>query len=40
MNLIPKVKNYLGNPKLKRVGVIQKMTEHEVTEFYKCSQSK
>lgn len=39
MNLIPKVKNYLGNPKLKRVGVIQKMTEHEVTEFYKCSQS-
>ena len=39
MNLIPKVKNYLGNPKLKRIGVVQQMSEHEVTEFYKCSQS-
>jgi len=38
--MIPsKMKHYLGNPKLKRVGIIQQMTEHEVTEYIKCSES-
>lgn len=28
--------NYLGNPNLKKVGVTQQMSEHEVNEFIKC----
>jgi hypothetical protein len=42
MNLANKVaskmKHYLGNPHLKRVGIAQNMTEDQVREFYKCSQ--
>ena len=33
-----KMKHYLGNPHLKRVGIAQNMTEDQVREFYKCSQ--
>jgi hypothetical protein len=33
-----KMKHYLGNPHLKRVGIAQNITEDQVREFYKCSQ--
>jgi hypothetical protein len=42
MNLANKVaskmKHYLGNPHLKRVGISQDISEDQVREFYKCSQ--
>ena len=38
MSLISKVKNYLGNPHLKRIGVTQQMTADEVEEYIRCSQ--
>lgn len=42
MNLVTRVatrmKHYLGNPHLKRVGIAQEMNENQVTEFFKCSQ--
>jgi hypothetical protein len=37
MNLIPKVRNYLGNAHLKRVGVVHQMTADEVQEYVKCA---
>jgi hypothetical protein len=33
-----KMKHYLGNPHLKRVGISQDISEDQVREFYKCSQ--
>lgn len=38
MNLATKIKNYLGNPNLKKVNVKQQMTTPEVEEFIRCSQ--
>jgi hypothetical protein len=38
MEIIEKIKNYLGNPHLKRIGVAQKLNENQVTEFVKCAQ--
>lgn len=38
MNLA-KIKNYLGNPHLKKIGVTQQMTAEEVDEFIRCSKS-
>lgn len=38
MSQISKVKNYLGNPHLKKVGVTQQMTADEVEEYIRCSQ--
>jgi len=32
------IKKYLGNPKLKRTGMVLNLTEEQVTEFIKCSQ--
>ena len=36
--MIPKIKHYLGNPHLKRIGVAQAMTAHQIDEFVKCSE--
>lgn len=36
--IISKVKNYLGNPNLKRIGMTQQMTAEQVEEFIRCSQ--
>jgi len=38
MEIIEKIKHYLGNPHLKRIGVVQKMDDAKVAEFIKCSQ--
>lgn len=38
MNLVSKMKYYLGNPHLKKVGIAQSMTEDQVHEFVLCSQ--
>jgi hypothetical protein len=38
MNLANKVKNYLGNPHLKKVGISQSLTGDQVREFILCSQ--
>lgn len=38
MNLTTRMKHYLGNPKLKRVGISQSMTEEQITEFIRCSK--
>lgn len=38
MNLIPKVKHYLGNPKLKRINAVLQLTEEQVREYVKCSK--
>jgi len=38
MNLIPKLKHYLGNPKLKRVNTTLQLTEEQVREYVKCAQ--
>lgn len=36
--IVNKVKNYLGNPHLKRIGMTQQMTAEQVEEFIRCSQ--
>ena len=36
---LARIKHYLGNPHLKRVGVSQQMTADQVDEFIKCSQN-
>jgi len=38
MSLVNKVKNYLGNPRLKRVNMTMNLTEDQVREYVKCSQ--
>lgn len=38
MNLIPKLKHYLGNPKLKRINTTLQLTEEQVREYVKCAQ--
>jgi len=38
MNLPAKVKNYLGNPNLKRVNMPVSLTEDEVREFMRCAE--
>jgi len=38
MNLPAKIKNYLGNPNLKRVNMPVSLTEDEVREFLRCSE--
>ena len=38
MNLPNKIKNYLGNPHLKKVNMPVSLTEDEVREFVKCSE--
>ena len=37
MELLDKIKNYLGNPNLKRIGVTQSMDADRVTEFMRCA---
>lgn len=37
--ILSKLKNYLGNPKLKKVGVNVELDADQVTEFVKCAQS-
>lgn len=38
MNQLSRIKNYLGNPKLKRINTQLQLTEHQVREFIKCSK--
>lgn len=38
MNLPAKIKNYLGNPHLKKVNMPVSLTEEEVREFVKCAE--
>ena len=38
MNLPTKIKNYLGNPHLKKVNMPVSLTEEEVREFVKCAE--
>lgn len=38
MNLPTRIKNYLGNPNLKRTNTLVSLTEDQVREFVKCSQ--
>ena len=38
MNLATKLKNYLGNPNLKRINMQLNLTEEQVREYVKCSQ--
>ena len=38
MNLPSRIKNYLGNPNLKRINMQLSLTEDQVREFIKCSQ--
>lgn len=38
MEIIEKIKNYLGNPHLKRIGVQQRMDEERITEFVRCAE--
>ena len=38
MAIIEKIKHYLGNPHLKRIGVVQKMDDDSISEFVRCSQ--
>jgi hypothetical protein len=38
MNLPTKIKNYLGNPKLKKVNTPLSLTEDQVLEFIRCSK--
>ena len=38
MNLPNRIKNYLGNPRLKRVNMPMQLTEDQVREFVRCAQ--
>ena len=38
MNLTSRLKNYLGNPRLKRVNMPMQLTEDQVREFVKCAK--
>jgi hypothetical protein len=38
MSVAARLKNYLGNPRLKRVNMAMNLTEDEVREFVKCAQ--
>lgn len=38
MNIANKIKHYLGNPHLKKVGTTQQLTAEQVEEFVRCSQ--
>ena len=38
MNVAARLKNYLGNPRLKRVNMAMNLTEDQVREFVKCAQ--
>ena len=38
MNLPNKVKNYLGNPRLKRVNMPMQLTEDQIREYVKCAE--
>lgn len=38
MNLPNKIKNYLGNPRLKRVNMSMQLTEDQVREYVKCAE--
>jgi len=38
MNLPNKIKNYLGNPRLKRVNMPMQLTEDQVREYVKCAE--
>jgi len=38
MNLPNRIKNYLGNPKLKRINMPMQLTEAEVREYVKCAK--
>ena len=38
MNIATKLKNYLGNPNLKRINMQLNLTEEQVREYVKCSQ--
>ena len=38
MNLQNRIKNYLGNPKLKRINMPMQLTEDQVREFVRCAQ--
>lgn len=39
MNVASRLKNYLGNPRLKRVNMSMQLTEDQVREYVKCAQS-
>jgi hypothetical protein len=39
MNLPSRIKNYLGNPRLKRVNMTLNLTEDQVREYVKCAES-
>jgi hypothetical protein len=38
MNLPSRIKNYLGNPKLKKINMAMNLTEDQVREFVKCAE--
>ena len=38
MNLQNRIKNYLGNPKLKRINMPMQLTEDQIREFIRCSK--
>jgi len=38
MNLVARVKHYLGNPNLKRVNMPMQLTEDQIREFIRCSK--
>jgi superfamily II RNA helicase len=38
MNLQTRIKNYLGNPHLKKVNMSLQLTEDEVREYVKCAE--
>lgn len=38
MNLPTRIKNYLGNPKLKKVNMPMQLTEDQIREFIRCSK--
>jgi Terminase large subunit, T4likevirus-type, N-terminal/Terminase RNaseH-like domain len=38
MNVASRLKNYLGNPRLKRVNMSMQLTEEQVREYVKCAQ--
>ena len=37
MPILQQIKHYLGNPKLKRIGVPVQLNENEITEYVKCA---
>jgi len=39
MSVAARLKNYLGNPRLKRVNMAMNLTEEQVREYVKCAQS-